>query len=96
MEGIASSEIGRGFCSGIHNSRGVHWRSEGGEQERELATKYRALADRLHFDYALQYRSTRQRTGHRTMRVNPGARTITNLSCETRRPVRHCYFGTSN
>jgi len=51
MEGIASSEIGRGFCSGVHNSRGVHWRGEGGEQERELATKYRALADRLHFDY---------------------------------------------
>ncbi len=51
MEGIASPEIGRGFCIGVRNSRGVHWRSEGGEQERELAAKYRAWAERLHFDY---------------------------------------------
>ena len=51
MEGIASPEIGRGFYIGVHNSRGVHWRGEGGEQERELAAKYRAWAERLHFDY---------------------------------------------
>jgi hypothetical protein len=51
MEGIASSEIGRGFSIGVHNSRGTHWRGEGGEQERELAAKYRAWAERLHFDY---------------------------------------------
>ena len=51
MEGIASPEIGRGFNIGVHNSRGAHWRGEGGEQERELAAKYRAWAERLHFDY---------------------------------------------
>ncbi len=51
MEGIASPEIGRGFQIGAHNSRGAHWRGEGGEQERELAAKYRAWAERLHFDY---------------------------------------------
>jgi addiction module HigA family antidote len=51
MEGIASPEIGRGFYIGVHNSRGVHWRGEGGEQERELAAKYRVWAERLHFDY---------------------------------------------
>lgn len=51
MEGIASPEIGRGFYIGVHNSRGVHWRGEGGDQERELAAKYRALAERLYFDY---------------------------------------------
>jgi hypothetical protein len=51
MEGIASPEIGRGFYIGVHNSRGVHWRGEGGKQERELAAKYRAWAERLHFDY---------------------------------------------
>jgi len=50
MEGIASPEIGRGFHIGVHNSRGAHWRGEGGEQERELAAKYRAWAERLHFD----------------------------------------------
>lgn len=51
MEGIASPEIGRGFYIGVHNSRGVHSRGEGGEQERELAAKYRRWAERLHFDY---------------------------------------------
>ncbi len=51
MEGIASPEIGRGFDIGVHNSRGAHWRGEGGAQERELAAKYRAWAERLHFDY---------------------------------------------
>ena len=51
MEGIASPEIGRGFDIGVYNSRGVHSRGEGGEQERELAAKYRAWAERLHFDY---------------------------------------------
>jgi hypothetical protein len=51
MEGIASTEIGRGFQIGVYNSRGVHWRGEGGAQERELAAKYRAWAERLHFSY---------------------------------------------
>lgn len=51
MEGIASPEIGRGFYIGVHNSRGAHYRGEGGEQERELAAKYRGWAERLHFDY---------------------------------------------
>ncbi|MBB6465849.1 hypothetical protein HNQ96_001707 [Aminobacter lissarensis] len=51
MEGVASPEIGRGFYIGVHNSRGVHWRGDGGEQERALAAKYRARAERLHFDY---------------------------------------------
>ncbi len=31
--------------------REVRIRGEGGEQERELAAKYRAWAERLHFDY---------------------------------------------
>lgn len=51
MEEIASPEIRRGFRIGVLNSRGVHVRSEGGEQERELAVKYRTWAERLHFDY---------------------------------------------
>ncbi|MDF2650272.1 MAG: helix-turn-helix protein [Paenibacillus sp.] len=51
MEGVASTEIGKGFYIGVHNSRGVHWRGEGGEQERELAAKYHTLAERLYFDY---------------------------------------------
>jgi addiction module HigA family antidote len=51
MEVIASPEIGEGFYIGVRNSRGVHVRGKGGEQERELAAKYRAWAERLHFDY---------------------------------------------
>lgn len=51
MEEIASPEIGRGFHIGIRTSRGARWRGEGGAQERELAAKYRAWAERLHFDY---------------------------------------------
>lgn len=51
MEEIASPEISRGFSIGVYNSRGVHSRGEGGEQERELSAKYRGWAERLHFDY---------------------------------------------
>lgn len=51
MEEIASPQIGIGFQVGTRNSRGVHARGEGGEQERELAAKYRGWAERLHFDY---------------------------------------------
>jgi addiction module HigA family antidote len=51
MEGIAAPEIGEGFHIGVRNSRGFHWRGEGGAQERESAAKYRAWAERLHFEY---------------------------------------------
>lgn len=51
MDGISSSEIARGFIIEVRNSRRAHWRGEGGDQERELAEKYRAWAKRLHYDY---------------------------------------------
>lgn len=51
MEGIASIGIAEGFSIGVHNSLGVQWRGEGGDQERMLAAKYRAWAERLYFDY---------------------------------------------
>ena len=51
MEEIASLEIGKGFHLGVYNSRGVHARGEGGEQEREIAAKYHAWAERLFFRY---------------------------------------------
>lgn len=51
MEEVASVDIGRGLCTGVYNSRGVHWQGEGGEEEREIAAKYRAWAERLRFDY---------------------------------------------
>jgi addiction module HigA family antidote len=52
MEGIASPEIAMGFFIGVRNSRGVHALGHGGEQERELAAKYRVWAERLHYDYS--------------------------------------------
>ena len=51
MEELASTDIGRGFQNGVVNSRGAHWRGEGGEQERELAARYRTLAEQLRFEY---------------------------------------------
>lgn len=51
MENIASQDIAEGFVIGVRNSRGVHWRGEGGAQERELAAKYRGWAQRLRFDF---------------------------------------------
>ena len=40
--------VGLGFCTGLRNGRGVTWRAvgEGGKQERELAARYRRLAER--------------------------------------------------
>jgi addiction module HigA family antidote len=41
MEDIQSESMMKGGRAGIYNSRGVHWRGEGGDQERGLAEKYR-------------------------------------------------------
>lgn len=51
MEGIASPEIAKGFLIGVHNSRGAHFRAEGGGQERDLAAKYRGWSQKLAFEY---------------------------------------------
>lgn len=47
LEEIASQEIGRGLNIGRHNSRGVHMRGEGGNQERDLAKKYQGWSAAL-------------------------------------------------
>ncbi len=41
LEGFSSNEIAKGFSMGVHNGRGAVWRGRGGDQERELAKKYR-------------------------------------------------------
>ena len=51
LEWMSSEHVGRGFHIGTHNSRGVHWRGEGGDQERELAQKYRSAAQRVAFEF---------------------------------------------
>ena len=47
LETTASEEIDRGFLVGVHNARGVVWRGRGGDQERELAAKYRTRSMEL-------------------------------------------------
>lgn len=41
----------RGAHTGVYNSRGVHWRGEGGEQERVLAEKYRGWGRELQISH---------------------------------------------
>jgi hypothetical protein len=47
MEDIQSEPMVRGAFNGVINSRGPHWRGEGGAQERELALKYREWSKAL-------------------------------------------------
>ena len=47
MDDMQSEPLMRGAHTGVYNSRGAHWRGEGGDQERELAAKYRAWAKAL-------------------------------------------------
>nr|WP_157872637.1 addiction module antitoxin [Bradyrhizobium sp. ORS 278] len=47
MEEVHSEQLMRGAHTGVYNSRGAVWRGAGGDQERELATKYRTWADSL-------------------------------------------------
>jgi addiction module HigA family antidote len=42
LEDVQSEQVMSGAQTGVYNSRGAHWRGEGGDQERELAEKYRA------------------------------------------------------
>lgn len=51
MEELQSENISHGAQTGLYNSRGVHSRGEGGDQERELAGKYRNEADALQFSH---------------------------------------------
>lgn len=51
MDDLRSEDISIGAYRGLYNARGVHWRKEGGDQERELANKYRTWADALQFTH---------------------------------------------
>jgi len=51
MEDIQSERMMEGARTGIYNSRGVHYRGEGGDQERELAEKYRKWGEALQFSH---------------------------------------------
>lgn len=47
MEDIQSEDIMRGAHTGVYNLRGAHTRGPGGDQERQLADKYRKLARQI-------------------------------------------------
>ena len=51
LEDVASPEIAIGMGVAVYNSRGVHYRSEGGADERALASKYRTWSRQLAFEY---------------------------------------------
>lgn len=51
MEDVQSKCISEGTHTGLYNSRGVTWRGSGGDQERELAAKYKAWADALKYSH---------------------------------------------
>jgi hypothetical protein len=51
LEDVASPEIAIGMGVAEYNSRGVHPRGEGGDDERALASKYRTWSRQLAFDY---------------------------------------------
>ncbi|MGF6858210.1 HigA family addiction module antitoxin [Paraburkholderia sp. CI3] len=47
MEDVQSEPLMSGARTGVYNSRGAHWRGEGGDQERALAEKYRKWGQML-------------------------------------------------
>ncbi len=51
VEDIQSDDMESGIHTGLYNLRGVHWRGEGGDQERELADKYRVWAEALQYSH---------------------------------------------
>lgn len=51
MEEIHSDHLMQGAHTAVYNARGAHWRGEGGDQERELADKYRKWGQALLYSY---------------------------------------------
>ncbi len=51
MEWMSSPKVSSGFKVGTRNNRGVYSRGEGGEQERDLANKYRDWGRKLGYEF---------------------------------------------
>ncbi len=51
IEQIATDKFSSGVCTGLYNARGVQWRGEGGDEERQLAEKHDNWAKSLEFSY---------------------------------------------
>ncbi|MGB6941786.1 MAG: hypothetical protein WBE37_05290, partial [Bryobacteraceae bacterium] len=50
LEECGTPDMATGVQVGVHNSRGMHSRAEGGAQERSLAEKYRSYSRKLSFE----------------------------------------------
>ncbi len=51
LEACGTDRLIRGMQIGLYNNRGAMWRGTGGDQERNLATKYAAFARQLQADF---------------------------------------------
>jgi addiction module HigA family antidote len=51
LEECGTSDLATGVQIGVYNSRGAHFRAEGGGDERALAEKYRNWSRKLAFEY---------------------------------------------
>ncbi|MFY1706266.1 HigA family addiction module antitoxin [Tritonibacter scottomollicae] len=51
MDRLMTDSISRGFYIGTKNSRGAHFRGDGGAQERSLAKKYSDWASSMEYEY---------------------------------------------
>jgi len=51
LEDLGTKEIAEGMVVGVYNARGAHFRSPGGDQERDLASKYRGWSRQTAFQY---------------------------------------------
>lgn len=51
LEKTISKSMSRGFMIGKFNLRGAHWRGEGGNQERKLASNFESWASSVEFHY---------------------------------------------
>lgn len=51
LEQVANEQIKAGMTVALFNSRGVHWRGEGGDQERNLAEKYGGWANAIEYTH---------------------------------------------
>ena len=60
LEAVLNDSIRKGFQIGRHNSRGMHWRGEGGRQERELARQYEEWAKASNYSYPKVARMLRE------------------------------------
>lgn len=51
LEQVINEDMGNGLIVAMRNSRGVHWKGEGGAQERTIAAKYEAWARAMEYTH---------------------------------------------